>query len=231
VSPAGAHGSRLRRPPRRTTAFGGWKDTEYCALDLETTGLDPARDRVVSFGAVPVVAGRVLTSSSLYGLVNPLTEVGRDSVVVHALRTCDLAAAPRLEECLDGLVEVLSGRVLVAHSAWVETGFLGEALRRRGVRLRLPVVDTAVLAQRLLPLPGVRDGYDVSLEYAAAALGLPAHTPHHALGDAVTTAQLFVALAARRSRQEYCTASTFVRLSRRGPRTPAWLEPAAAEGP
>lgn len=227
MSPPPRPVSRLRRPPRRTTAFGGWKETEYCALDLETTGLDPARDRVVSFGAVPVVGGRVVTSSSLYSLVNPMTAVGREAVVVHSLRACDLDRAPRLEECLDQLLEMLSGRVLVAHSAWVETGFLREALRRRGRRFPLPVIDTAVLAQRTLSLPRVRDGYDVSLEYATAAAGLPAHTPHHALGDAVTTAQLFIALAARRSQREYCTASTLLRLSRREPRTPAWLDPTA----
>lgn len=152
-------------------------------------------------------------------------------MVVHALRTCDLQQAPTLDECMDNLLAMLSGRVLVAHSAWVEKGFLDEALRRRGRRLGLPVVDTAVLARRCLSLPGVPDGYDVSLEYAAAVMGLPAHTPHHALGDAVTTAQLFVALASRRSQQQYCSASRLVSLSRRGPRTPSWVLPPAPERP
>jgi DNA polymerase-3 subunit epsilon len=53
----------------------------------------------------------------------------------------------------------------------------------------------------------------VSLEYAATALGLPVHSPHHALGDAVTTASLFIALAARLERGATLTTSELIRLS------------------
>jgi DNA polymerase III epsilon subunit-like protein len=57
------------------------------------------------------------------------------------------------------------------------------------------MIDTSVLGLIWLH---ERDGHAprrTSLTGLAAALGLPAHHPHDAVGDALTTAQAFVALA------------------------------------
>ncbi len=89
----------------------------------------------------------------------------------------------------------MAGRIPVVHVAAIERGFLRPALRRQGVRLRRPMIDTSVLGLVWLH---ERDGDGprrVSLGGLAEALGLPAHHPHDALGDALTTAQVFVALA------------------------------------
>jgi len=51
------------------------------------------------------------------------------------------------------------------------------------------------------------------LEWLAGELGLPAVNPHHALSDAITTAQVFLALMSRLSRLGYSTARDFVDLT------------------
>jgi DNA polymerase-3 subunit epsilon len=118
------------------------------------------------------------------------------ALAVHALRTADLAGAPALDAVVDHLIELLSGRVLVAHAAWVERAFLNRALRSRGARLPRATVDTAALLRAChLTAPGRTA--EPNLEASSRRLGLPVHTPHHALGDAFTTAQLFLALATR----------------------------------
>jgi DNA polymerase-3 subunit epsilon len=115
---------------------------------------------------------------------------------VHGLRAADLAGAPPLDAVLDDLVGLLADRVLVAHAAWVERAFLARALRPRGLRLGRAVVDTAGLA-RACGLADPRAEHEPALETTARRLGLPVHTPHHALGDAFTTAEVFLALATR----------------------------------
>jgi DNA polymerase-3 subunit epsilon len=100
---------------------------------------------------------------------------------------------------LDEVVDALAGRVLVAHAAWVERAFLDRVLRRRRYRIGRAVVDTAALL-RACRLTDSAAGVEPNLETAAGRLGLPVHTPHHALGDAFTTAQLFLALATRLER-------------------------------
>jgi DNA polymerase-3 subunit epsilon len=197
--------SRLRGP--------SWRDASYCVLDFETTGLDPGRDQILSFGLVPIDGGRILSSRAQYGLVRAETPVPASSVVVHSLRQADLAAAPSLADSLDLIFDALEGRILVAHSAWVERGFLERGAAHRGRRARFRMVDTAVLATQCLDLPPLPRGQSIGLEYLGSRLGLPIHTPHNALGDAMTTAQVFLALSSRLSRDRVVSASRLVSLS------------------
>ena len=94
----------------------------------------------------------------------------------------------------------MAGRVLVAHSAAVERAFLGAALRGLGLRLREPLLDTAVLGALLMAERGTPPSKLMPLGRLAASLGLPEHRPHHALGDALTTSQVFLALASHLDR-------------------------------
>jgi DNA polymerase-3 subunit epsilon len=104
-----------------------------------------------------------------------------------------------MDDVVGHLVDLLSNRVLVAHAAWVERAFLDRVLRPRGLKLGRAVVDTAALL-RACRLVDAAAASEPNLEVAARQLGLPVHTPHHALGDAFTTAQLFLALATRLER-------------------------------
>ena len=173
-----------------------WREARWCAVDLELTGLDPDEDEIISFGAIPIEDGRVQLYAAVEGLVRPHGASSEASIRVHGIRAADLARAPRLAEALDPLLSAITGRLLVVHAAAVERAFLGRALRERGLRLRGPLIDTEVLGRVWLR---ERDGHglsSVSLGDLAAALGLPADRPHEAPGDALTTAQVFIALAA-----------------------------------
>jgi DNA polymerase III subunit epsilon len=182
-------------PPAPATP---WRDAAYCVVDLETTGLDPRHHEIISYAAIPVDEARVRPGGLVSGLVRPRRMPRADSMRIHGLRPADLASAPALHETLDDLLGALAGRSLVAHVAWLEEGFLSRALRAHGVRLYDAPIDTAGLADVVL---GRRPGSDpLRLSVVAAQLGLPVHRPHHAEGDALTTAQVFIALATRLER-------------------------------
>jgi DNA polymerase-3 subunit epsilon len=173
-----------------------WRELDFTVIDLETTGLDPARDEIISFATVTVAGGRVRLGDARYEVLRPRRMPDADTIRIHGLREADLAGAPSLTERIDELLEAITGRAMVAHVARIERGFLGTALESLGLVLRNPVVDTAELDRELHRLrrdPG-RD--PVGLSETARGLGLPVHRPHHADGDALTTAQAFIALAA-----------------------------------
>ena len=172
-----------------------WRQAHFCVVDLELSGL-ARRDEIIAFGALGVDAGRVVAGGALTGRVRPSRPLPGASVVVHGLRTQDLDDAPAERDALAPLVGAMAGRVLVAHHAWVERSFLSRALARQGVALRGPVIDTYALARLLARLDG-RPDPPRDLSDLVASLGLPAHRPHDALGDALTTAQLLLALATR----------------------------------
>lgn len=191
-----------------------WRQAELVVVDLETTGLHLRRDDIVSYGAVLVRHGRMLVGSQLYGLVRPRREPSRASITVHGLRAVDLADAPPLADCVGRLAELLDGRVLVAHAAWVEQAFLTRAFAEHGIRLEGPIIDTAALAREARVALAGAEG-EPSLERLARGLDLPVHTPHHALGDALTTAGIFLALAGRLDRQDPRTVKDLQSISRR----------------
>jgi DNA polymerase-3 subunit epsilon len=185
-------------------------------IDLETTGLDPGTDEIVSYGTVAVADGRVRPGDSRYQLIRPRNMPGPESIRIHGLLEADLTAAPPLAEALDGLLEAIAGRPLVAHVAPVERGFLRAALATRGLELENPVIDTAALALELQRRrrwwrPRLRRGRPATLSDLARSLGLPIHRPHHADGDALTTAQVFIALATHLEAREPQTVGSLAR--------------------
>jgi DNA polymerase III subunit epsilon len=187
--------ARSRRRDSRTP----WREERYAVLDFEATGLDPRFDEIVSFASVPIDDGRVVVGGASAAIVRPKRMPDADTIRIHGLRPVDLERAPELSDALDLMLSSLTGRALVAHVAWVERGFLEAILRPIGLRPPEPVIDTAVLAARVLA-PSAADAYQPRLSDVARSLGLPVHSPHTATGDALTTAQVFLALATRLDR-------------------------------
>ena len=134
---------RLRRPARSPAARAyeeaeiappetPWREAGYAVVDLETTGLDPKQDEIISFAAVPIDAGRIKVGAVSTLMIRPSRMPEAETIRIHGLRPQDLAEAPELRAVLDSVLEALTGRVLVAHAAWVERGFLSGALEAGG---------------------------------------------------------------------------------------------------
>jgi DNA polymerase III subunit epsilon len=207
---AAAAAYRRARPPYPATP---WRRARFAVVDLETTGLDPKRDEIISFASVPVEEGRAVVGAVHTAIVRPSRMPEAETIRIHGLRPSDLAGAPALPDAIDSIVESLTGRVVVAHCAWVERAFLGAALHKIGLRLAEPVLDTAALASHLFGASADGGEQIPELSDTARRLGLPVHRPHHADGDALTTAQLFIALIAHLDRIEPQTIGSMARLS------------------
>lgn len=178
-------------------------DLSLLAVDLETTGLDPLRDRVLSVGFVPVDGDRIALGGAGSLLVRPGDDdeagVGQ-SAVLHGLTDDVVAEGVPVAEALDAVFDALAGRVLLAHFAAIETGFLATLAERvHGVRPPLVAVDTLELQLRLLrggidmgfstdPSPG-----ELRLWAARDRFGLPRYRAHDALVDALACAELYLA--------------------------------------
>lgn len=194
----------VRRPPGPGRGSDGrsWRDAEFLALDFETTGLNLARDAIVSLGAIPVRGGRAILGESIYQEVRPPIPPSPRSIKVHHLRAGDLATAPPLAEAALGLSEALAGRYLLAWVAEVEIGFLRQVFGgpRRWWRRR--TVDVWALARLDAHLSGlaVPPGQR-GLAATVARHGIPVEEAHRALDDALMTAELFLVLATRLDRR------------------------------
>lgn len=165
------------------------------AVDLETTGLSPARDQVLAVGWVPVDGVRIDLSGGRRYVVRH-HDPG-DAVTIHGLTHDDLEEGRTLADVLAALRRALSGRVLLAHHARFELAFLDAAFRTVGEHPVLPpAVCTLELQQRLLARHGEAGPGDLRLWKARERHGLPVTTAHDALGDALACAELYLAQTA-----------------------------------
>jgi len=207
---AGARDARLRAfyaagVPGGDTALAA---VPMVALDLETTGLDPRRDEIVSVGVVPMDLACIRASASRHWVVRPRRALDTESVTLHGITHSQVAAAPDLGQVLGELLEALAGRIVVVHCRAIERGFLAAALRERiGETLTFAVIDTMELEARV-HRPCARGWWarlfdrspraSLRLADARARYGLPRYRPHHALSDALATAELLQAQIAYR---------------------------------
>jgi DNA polymerase-3 subunit epsilon len=166
------------------------------AVDVETTGLDPRSDRLLSVGFVPVDGGEIVLGGARRVLVRDgAADVGQ-SATVHGLTDDELADGMPLPDAVAALLDALAGRALLAHFARVETGFLSGACERLwGVGMPCVVVDTMALERGLLGAGWGRepDAGTLRLWTARERRGLPVYTAHEALTDALACAELYLA--------------------------------------
>jgi DNA polymerase III subunit epsilon len=170
-----------------------WRDCEFVALDFETSGLDMRHARPLSVGWVVIRHGRIVLADAGYTRIRLWGDVGSQSVPTHQLLPQDLEDAPSIMEVAAQLEDLLRGRTLLAHAADIEV----RLLRRCGIAARRRLaLDTLCLARSLDRLSDVSTAQRYNLTDLARRHGVPAHRPHHAFGDALTTASLFLALVA-----------------------------------
>ncbi|SDK37569.1 DNA polymerase-3 subunit epsilon [Nocardioides sp. YR527] len=108
----------------------------YAVLDVETTGLDPYRDRVIQV-AIRQIAADGTAESEWETLVNPGAGVDPGPVEVHGLTSADLAGAPAFRDVAATIAQRLAGRVFVAHNAPFDWTFVAVESDRAGVRLEV----------------------------------------------------------------------------------------------
>jgi DNA polymerase III subunit epsilon len=188
---------RVPAPPR-SSRRRSWRDVEFASLDFETTGLDYARDTIVSFGVVPVRAGRIVLGEAVHQLVEPTVPPSPHSQKIHGLRPIDLAGSPRLGQARHALLEALAGRFLLVWFADVEIHFLSAIFGNRSATWRRRMIDVRNLAIEADSMPrSTRAQHGYGLSWAAARVGVPVADPHDALDDALVTAQVFLVLTSR----------------------------------
>lgn len=184
-------------------------EVDFVAIDFETTGLDPDENDIITIGLVPFNLKRIYLRESHHWKVRPKQKLDEDSVIIHGITHSELIDAPDLADILGELLPCLSGKIVVVHYRRIEREFLDKALRDRiGEGIEFPVLDTLQLEEDIQKnltsslWDKIKGKKPESLRLAQSRrrYGLPDYTPHHALTDAIATAELFQAQIAHHYR-------------------------------
>jgi CBS domain-containing protein len=162
-------------------------------IDIETTGLDARKARVVELAAVQLTDGRLDTGDPFRRLVNPGEPIPPAASAIHRIEDQAVADAPRFAQVWPEFSAALGDAVVIGHTV----GFDLAVLKRECERASLdweppPALDTRLLAEIAEPELAA-----YSLESLASWLGLETEDRHSALGDARTAARIFQGLVPR----------------------------------
>ena len=164
-------------------------------VDVETSGLNPRKDRLLEIGAVALESMRLVPSSRFSTVVRQELASKRENILIHGIGPTRQAAGTEPNEALMAFLEFAGQEGLVAFHAEFDQMVLARALRRHlGVRLPNPWLDVALLAPVLFPEARIKGG---SLDDWLGYFGLRAHRRHRAADDAFATGELLLILLAR----------------------------------
>lgn len=152
-------------------------DQRLAFLDLETTGTTATHDRITEVGLIEVDGGRVTGEWS--SLVNPGVSIPPAIQSLTGITNEMVGLAPFFGEIAGDLYRRLEGRLLVAHNARFDYGFLRNEFKRAALRYSARVLCTVKLSRRLYP-QHARHNLDTLIERH----GIVCTARHRALGDA-----------------------------------------------
>ena len=152
-------------------------DQPLVFLDLETTGINAVHDRITEVGLIEVGRGGRATEWST--LVNPGVRIPPAIQSITGITDDMVALAPAFSEIAPSLLARLEGKLLVAHNARFDYGFLRNEFRRAGHRYASRVLCTVKLSRKLYPGEARHN-----LDALMARHGIACESRHRALGDA-----------------------------------------------
>lgn len=166
--------------------------TRFAVIDVETSGLSVRRDQLLQV-AVVVVDARGTVLDTFSSLVRPrhgvFSRVGPRHL--HGISRWSLRHAPRPEQVLPRVAQLLQGCVVTGHNVAFDVAFLQQTAKRAGVEVPIgPTLCTLRLSRRLDTERQQRH----RLSDLCARYGIPHSKPHDALADALATAQVLPSL-------------------------------------
>lgn len=183
----------------------------FVVADVETTGLNPFSDQLISIGAVEVVEGRIRLDRGFEIVFRQPEASANANILVHGIDgTTQLSGVDPVEATLQFLGFVTNAPLVGFHSDFDRLMIDRAANRAVGLRPINPWLDLAYLAPAAMPEPGRRSprGLDDWMD----KLGIVNQSRHNALADALATAQLLQVVLARARSEGVTTLADLIKL-------------------
>lgn len=151
-------------------------------IDVETTGLDYTRERVIEFAGVKLVNGKI--TETFETLINPHQHIRKSSQAIHGISEEDLQGAPEEEDIYPKIFDFIGDATIVAHNAIFDFSFLNRTSKRLYDKpLENNYVDTQMMFKEVYP-----QVESCGLDNLVAIFQASNTRRHRAMGDAMALA-------------------------------------------
>jgi len=170
------------------TVFGNadavFEESEFVVFDIETTGLSALNNHITEIGAVLVKNGEIIDKFCTY--VDPGEPIPENIVKLTGITDEMVAGAPGEEEAVRSFLGFAGDRILIAHNANFDTGFIRRVCEENGIAFTSTYIDTVAMS-RYINSELQRHKLDILAEY----FGLGKFNHHRATDDAEMLAKIF----------------------------------------
>ena len=149
----------------------------YVALDIETTGLNPAADRIIEIGMARVCNGNVTDTYST--LVNPGIKISDRIIELTHIHNEELTDKPRINELIEDVIHFIGDYPILGHNVIFDYSFLKKAAVNNNLVFPSAGIDTLKMARRILP-----ELEHKKLDYLCEYLKIDPGNSHRALAAA-----------------------------------------------
>ncbi len=146
-------------------------------LDVETTGLDYTKERMVEFAAIRLENGKM--KDRFETLINPQQHIRKSSMAVHGITEDDVKDAPTEAEVMPMILDFIGDYPIVAHNVIFDYSFINEAsIRTTGKPITNPRIDSQMMFKEIYP-----DLESCGLEALMNKFNVEFDTRHRAMAD------------------------------------------------
>ncbi len=157
-------------------------------LDVETTGLDYTKERMVEFAGIRLENGKI--TDRFETLINPGQHIRKSSIAVHGITEDDVKDAPAEAEIMPEILDFIDEYPIVAHNVIFDYSFINEAsIRQTGKPLTNPRIDSQMMFKEVYP-----EIESCGLESLMNKFNVEYSTRHRAMADAEGLALAYPAL-------------------------------------
>ena len=193
----------------RTAGDTAIAHVRFVVVDVETSGLNPYRDRLLAIGAVGVDAMLLRFDDSFTAFMRQHTTSTDENILVHGIDGTTQISAPEASEGLAAFLVYAGKSPLIAYNADFDRAVIERALRATlATTLENPWIDLARLAPAVLGGTGSR-----TLDEWTRECGIENFRRHDALADATATAQLLQVVLARAAASRHTRLTDLVELA------------------
>jgi DNA polymerase-3 subunit alpha (Gram-positive type) len=159
----------------------------FVALDVETTGLNPAQDKIIEIGMVKVCDG--IVTDQYKSFINPGIKLPLKITQLTGIHDGMLKGQPTIEELIEEIIEFIGDAPILGHNVLFDYSFIKKAAVNHKMTFEKKGIDTLKIARRLLP-----ETPHKNLDYLCACFHIDPGSSHRAYDDAVSAMKLYLKL-------------------------------------
>ncbi len=158
----------------------------FCVIDLETTGGNHTKDKIIEIGMVKIKERKIVDEKSF--LINPEIPIPDFIQNLTNIKTADVKDAPLIETVIDEILEFIADDIIVAHNTSFDVPFLNSVLSR----LKRPDLENKVICTNVMTKHMIPEILNSNLNYMSRLFKIKHSKAHRAHDDALATARLLV---------------------------------------